>query len=171
MRRPGDCLAGGMTHDRRKSDVATRRPPVRRRRPLPPAIPTPPGAWEIVFDGGSLGNPGKGYGSFDVRVDGQSIRLQREDFGDDITNNQAEYRTLIEAMRWLAGHLGDRASNAHVVVRGDSQLVLNQLNGLWKVKNEGLRTLHEQASMARDAFAGTTLVWQPRARSVERLGH
>lgn len=147
------------------------RPLARRRKPTPANVETPPGAWEIVFDGGSLGNPGKGYGSYDVRTGGSSVRLQREDFGNDVTNNQAEYRTLIEALRWLAAHLGERANDAHVVVRGDSQLVLNQLNGTWRVKNEGLRPLYDEARRLRLAFGKSSLVWQPRAKSVERLGH
>lgn len=127
--------------------------------------------YEIVFDGGALGNPGKGYGSYEITSNGEVVRHVRHDYGDNVTNNQAEYRTLIEALAWLAEHLGERASAAHVLVNGDSQLVLNQLLGRWKVKNEGLRPFHQQASALLRKFGGVDLVWHARSNSVKRLGH
>jgi ribonuclease HI len=127
--------------------------------------------FEIVFDGGALGNPGKGYGSYEITSGGAVIRHQREDYGDNVTNNQAEYQTLIEALRWLAQDLGSATSATSVTVNGDSQLVLNQLLGKWKVKNEGLRPLHREASALIARFQDVSLVWHARANSVKRLGH
>lgn len=128
-------------------------------------------AFHIVFDGGSLGNPGKGYGSYQVTLGDVVVRHQREDYGNRVTNNQAEYLTLIRALQWLVETTGKDAESTRVLVNGDSQLVLNQLLGRWKVKNAGLRTLYEQAARLIQAFAHVDLVWHPRARSVERLGH
>ena len=93
--------------------------------------------FEIVFDGGSLGNPGKGYGSYEITHRGDVLRHTRHEYGDNITNNQAEYQTLIEALKWLASDIGVNAKSAKVVVHGDSLLVINQLTGKWKVKHEG----------------------------------
>lgn len=132
---------------------------------------TKPGSFHIVFDGGSLGNPGEGYGSYQVIQDDVVIRHQRETYGNRVTNNQAEYITLIRALQWLVALTGDGAARTTVRVNGDSQLVLNQLLGRWKVKNAGLRPLYEQASRLVATFACVELVWQPRAKSVERLGH
>ncbi|MDQ3539343.1 MAG: ribonuclease HI family protein [Chloroflexota bacterium] len=132
---------------------------------------TDPAAFHIVFDGGSLGNPGKGYGSYEITLDDTVVRHHREDYGNRVTNNQAEYLTLIRALQWLVETTGEEAARTRVLVNGDSQLVLNQLLGRWKVKNEGLRTLYEQAARLIQAFARVDLVWHPRARSVERLGH
>ena len=128
-------------------------------------------AFEIVFDGGSLGNPGKGYGSYEITSGGAVIRHQREDYGDNVTNNVAEYRTLIEALKWLANELGDEANRATVRVNGDSLLVLNQLMGKWKVKNEGLRPYHREASELIRRFNRVALEWHARSNSVKRLGH
>lgn len=125
----------------------------------------------IVFDGGAIGNPGKGYGSYEITREGQPVRRRREEYGDRVTNNQAEYLTLIHALEWLAGALGGSASSARILVNGDSQLVLNQLLGRWKVKNVGLRELHARASLLVSRFGKVDLVWHPRAKSVERLGH
>lgn len=127
--------------------------------------------FEIVFDGGALGNPGKGYGSYEITAQGTVIRHQREDYGDNVTNNQAEYQTLIEALRWLEQELGAAAAKTRVVVNGDSLLVLNQLLGKWKVKNEGLRPLHREASQLIEKFRDVSLIWHARSNSVKRLGH
>ena len=136
------------------------------------AIPTPtPTRFEIVFDGGSLGNPGKGYGTYEITANGQVVRHQRHDYGDWVTNNEAEYQTLIEALSWLAGALGKESSSTSVLVNGDSQLVLNQLLGRWRVKTETLLPFHQRARSLINEFATVDLVWHGRANSVKRLGH
>jgi probable phosphoglycerate mutase len=128
--------------------------------------------YEIVFDGGALGNPGLGYGSYEITSNGSILRpVHREEYGDNVTNNQAEYRTLIAALRWLADYLGADRASASVLVNGDSQLVLNQLMGRWKVKNEGLRPFWQEARELIAAFGDVQLVWHDRSNSVRRLGH
>jgi probable phosphoglycerate mutase len=128
--------------------------------------------YEIVFDGGSLGNPGLGYGSYEITSEGTILhRVERQEFGQGVTNNQAEYRSLIGALTWLLEHLGDAARTATVSVNGDSQLVLNQLDGKWKVKNEGLKPFFAEASALRKRFGRVTLTWHDRSNSVRRLGH
>ena len=128
--------------------------------------------YEIVFDGGSLGNPGRGYGSYEITSNGSVLRpVHREEYGDNVTNNQAEYRALIAALRWLADTLGPDRAFAKVLVNGDSQLVVNQIMGKWKVKNEGLRPYWQEARELMAAFAEVQLVWHDRSNSVRRLGH
>ncbi len=127
--------------------------------------------YKIVFDGGAIGNPGRGYGSYQISTDQSIVRHCREDYEGRITNNQAEYLTLIESLRWLANDLGPGAAESSVEVWGDSQLVINQILGAWKVRNEGLRPLVEQARAELARFGRTRLTWHPRALSVARLGH
>lgn len=127
--------------------------------------------FEIVFDGGSLGNPGKGYGSYEISQNGEVVRLERLEYGDNITNNQAEYRTLIAALSWLGAELGARRASARVVVHGDSKLVINQVNGTWKVKHENMRPLVAAAKQEIAGFASVQLLWHARVNSVKRLGH
>jgi ribonuclease HI len=131
----------------------------------------PSTSYEIVFDGGALGNPGKGYGSYEITSGGTVIRHQRHEYGNNVTNNQAEYRTLIEALKWLASSLGGSAAGTRVHVNGDSLLVINQLLGKWKVKNEGLRLYHREATDLVRQFQSVALVWHDRSNSVRRLGH
>ncbi len=127
--------------------------------------------YEIVFDGGSLGNPGKGYGSFVIRFGDVEIARERVEFEGRVTNNQAEYRTLIHALARLKADLGTDAASATVRIGGDSQLVINQVNGTWKVKNADLAPLRQQVVEGLRAFRQTTLAWHRRDRSVRELGH
>ncbi len=97
---------------------------------------------EVVayIDGGSRGNPGPaGYG---VRIEAADGALVAE-LGASIgtaTNNVAEYRGLLAALHYLLIH-GYR----HVLVRSDSLLLVQQMLGRYRVKNAGLRPLHEEA--------------------------
>ena len=125
----------------------------------------------ILFDGGAVTNPGKGYGSYEITNRGLVVRHSREEFGDYVTNNQAEYMTLIVALEWLANDLGPDARFTSLLVNGDSQLVLNQVSGKWKVKNEGLIPLKQRAVDAVRLFKSAEFVWHARHHSVRRLGH
>lgn len=101
-------------------------------------------SYVIEADGGSRGNPGPaGYGAV-VRdaADGQILVETAEAIGTQ-TNNVAEYRGLIAGLDALLALAGDGAT---VEVRMDSKLVVEQMAGRWKIKNEGLRPLALQAA-------------------------
>lgn len=127
--------------------------------------------YEIVFDGGSKGNPGLGYGSYEITRNGEVLVHNQEQYGDKVTNNQAEYRTLLHALTWLADHLGADAGSAVIRVHGDSQLVIKQLRGDWKIKDVILRGIAMDTRRQMNRFADVHLNWHPRAMSVLRLGH
>ncbi|MFQ5921591.1 MAG: hypothetical protein ACE5M4_02005, partial [Anaerolineales bacterium] len=97
---------------------------------------------ELIFDGGSVGNPGDSYGSFRWRLADEPLSPpSRRRFGFG-TNNQAEYKALIEGLKSLLDELssnGTSPADVELVIRGDSRLVLKQLAGEWKVKNAALR--------------------------------
>ena len=87
--------------------------------------------YTIIFDGGSRGNPGQGYGSYALRrnEDGK-LRRKRLRFGDQVTSNQAEYQALIAALEDLIGTIekaGRSPGGFSVDIRGDSRLVMRQL--------------------------------------------
>ena len=128
---------------------------------------------ELTFDGGSKGNPGHGYGSFHLACEGQEQVLERLDYGatPPVTNNQAEYLTLIRGLERLQVVRGTDARTTVVVVRGDSLLVINQLLGRWKVNNLGLQPLHRQARELLALFGKRELLWHARQNSVRVLGH
>lgn len=128
----------------------------------------------ITFDGGADPNPGKGYGSFHIVSPTGNTLLERRDYSADgrkMTNNQAEYRTLIEALAFLQTKLADRARVEHVRVDGDSQLVINQVKGTWKVRQEELKPLRTEAARLGASFASIDFRWHRRSNSVRLLGH
>ena len=135
------------------------------------AMATKTGPFAIVFDGGSLGNPGQGYGSFHITAPTGVLAHEQLDFGDRVTNNQAEYRTLIAALERLAADLGGDLSETAVIVNGDSALVVNQVNGDWKVKHPDLAPLHRRAVELLGRFGKSDVRWHRRANSVKVLGH
>ena len=90
-------------------------------------------------DGGSRGNPGPaGYGVRIEQDDGSIVEL-KESLGT-ATNNIAEYNGLLAALRWAVEH--DLAS---LHVRSDSELLVKQMRGEYRVKNPGLLPLYEEA--------------------------
>lgn len=91
-------------------------------------------------DGGSRGNPGPaGYG---VRIEDGSGRLLAELYEalGIATNNVAEYRGLLAALRWAREH-GEKVLR----VRSDSELLVKQMKGIYRVKNPGLQPLYVEA--------------------------
>lgn len=130
--------------------------------------------YEIVFDGGSRGNPGPSYGSFVLQEQGKSpARPVRLEFGE-ATNNEAEYLILIAALENLLSILesqDDSPTRTGLVIRGDSQLVIKQLKGEWKAKKARLRALRDRVHNLLMQFQKVELEHQDREDSVEILGH
>ena len=97
------------------------------------------------IDGGSRGNPGPaGYG---VRIEREDVQRREPMALTELkkalalaTNNVAEYSGLLAALEWAA-------SNGIQVlhIRSDSELLVKQMKGLYRVKNAGLQPLYEQA--------------------------
>jgi ribonuclease HI len=127
--------------------------------------------YQIVFDGGSKGNPGPGYGSFVIVQDDEPVLHEHIGHGDWLTNNEAEYLTLIEALTRLLQIVGDARPETKVSIFGDSQLVINQVNGLWKIKKPELRELRQRVIDLLHEFGGYEVKWHARANSVLVLGH
>jgi ribonuclease HI len=128
--------------------------------------------FEIIFDGGSLGNPGKGYGSFNITRNGEEFDRQIEvQFGDNMTNNQAEYLSLIGALKSIVNNPDTDPNNTDITIRGDSQLVLKQLMGEWKVKHPNMQPLWAEARGILADVKSWRAVWHARSNSVKVLGH
>jgi probable phosphoglycerate mutase len=91
------------------------------------------------IDGGSRGNPGPaGYG-VRIELDDGSIVELKEPLGH-CTNNVAEYNGLLAALRWAHEH-GIRTLR----IKSDSELLVKQMRGEYRVKNPGLQPLYEEA--------------------------
>jgi ribonuclease HI len=127
--------------------------------------------YTVVFDGGSLGNPGKGYGSYEITGPDGTIAARQVQFGNDMTNNQAEFLAVIAALEDLLERVGPGAASLSLAVRGDSQLVIRGLTGEWRVKHPGLQPLHQRAADLLRRFGNVDLAWHSRRESVRTFGH
>ncbi len=143
----------------------------------PPAAKAAPKALQplqVVFDGGSKGNPGQGYGSFHIQAPGRRPQLVRKEYPGRMTNNEAEYATLREALRHILQALdegGRDPASYELDVRGDSELLVKQLTGEYKTKNATLRQEGEEIHRLLRRFGKWHLTWHPREESVALLGH
>jgi probable phosphoglycerate mutase len=94
------------------------------------------------FDGGARGNPGPaGWGAYIVADNGEVLAELSGALGI-ATNNVAEYHGLIAALQWAVDH-----DVTALAVKGDSQLLIEQMRGNYKVKNEGLKPLYLKARL------------------------
>jgi ribonuclease H / adenosylcobalamin/alpha-ribazole phosphatase len=115
----------------------------------------------VEADGGSRGNPGPaGYGAVVLDPDTRAVLAERAEALGEQTNNYAEYRGLLAGLT-AAHELGAK----RVRVRMDSKLVVEQMKGVWQVKNPALRELAREAVALRDLFDEVSFEWVPRAQN------
>ena len=115
----------------------------------------------IEADGGSRGNPGPA-GSGAVLIDSEtgSVLAEIAMFIGVATNNVAEYRAVLAAVD-VANEI---APDAELLVRMDSKLVVEQMSGRWKVKNEGMQDLF-QSMQKSIGSRKITFEWIPREQN------
>jgi ribonuclease HI len=113
-------------------------------------------------DGGARGNPGSaGYGAIIKNQDGQVLAELYAGIGVN-TNNVAEYRGLIAALEWARDH-----GYSRLHVRSDSQLIVQQMLGHYRVKHAGLIPLHQQAQRVAAEVGDVTYEHVRREQNVE----
>ena len=101
--------------------------------------------WHLRCDGGARGNPGPGAFGF-VLIDPHGAEIEaRGEYLGPVTNNVAEYRGLIAGLEAASKH-GVRALEVNL----DSELVVRQMTGQYRVKNGGLKPLHQAACAAAE---------------------
>ena len=112
---------------------------------------------DLYADGGSRGNPGPSAAGFVVQTkDGRVIKQWNKYLGIT-TNNQAEYHACVAGMEWCLRH---GIHELHIYL--DSMLVVNQLKGVYKVKNRDLWTLYESATKLKEKFNKLEITHVPR---------
>src|SRR5512141_3300266 len=120
-----------------------------------------PHPWRLRCDGGSRGNPGPAASAY-VLSDpaGREVEARGEYLGT-ATNNVAEYRALIAGLAAAA-----RAGADPLVIFLDSELVVRQMLGQYKVKNAGLKPLHAEAKLALARLRRVRFSAVPREHNV-----
>lgn len=114
----------------------------------------------VECDGAARGNPGPaGVGVVVSSADGEVLATLAEGIGET-TNNVAEYTAAIEGLRRAA-----EVGATDVLLRSDSRLLVEQLAGRYRVKNERLRALHATAVRLTARFATIAYEHVPRERN------
>jgi ribonuclease HI len=125
---------------------------------------------EIYFDGlcQPINPGGISCYAFIVKSDGKIIYsdygVAGEPFSEDSTNNVAEYTALAKALQWLLAH---NYSTKKIEIKSDSQLVVNQLKGDYKVKAKRIMSLYKQVLLLKNKFQDLQIKWVPREENRE----
>jgi len=97
-------------------------------------------------DGASKGNPGPSAIGFTIEKEGVVIEEYSEYIGET-TNNTAEYIALITSLKRMKN-----LSATDVIIFSDSELAVKQINGIYKVKNKGLKSLFSEVMKLSEEF-------------------
>jgi ribonuclease HI len=114
----------------------------------------------VNFDGGARGNPGPGAIAAVISTPAGEVIDERGLPIGEATNNIAEYRALLLGLE-RARELGGTS----LELIGDSELIVRQVRGEYKVKDAGLRPLHAAVSEALRGFERWTIRNVPRAEN------
>jgi formyltetrahydrofolate-dependent phosphoribosylglycinamide formyltransferase len=116
----------------------------------------------IYTDGGSRGNPGPGAGAYVLKTEAGALIEGRAVFLPETTNNIAEYTGMLEALSAAAKRGADE-----IAVHSDSELLVRQINGQYKVKSENLKDLYARCMERLAGFARWKVVHIPREKNAQ----
>ena len=137
----------------------------------------------FYIDGQSIGNEKSGQArkakiAIAFRWEGAApeaphVKVVSEDVGDK-TNNEAEYHALIRLLSIMESHLtvgqgGISRSMGEVRICSDSELLVKQVSGEYKVKEDRLRKLRDEAKRLLDGMRSVRLEWVPREENLAGL--
>ncbi|MDE1825565.1 MAG: ribonuclease HI family protein [Candidatus Micrarchaeota archaeon] len=114
--------------------------------------------FHIYTDGAARGNPGEsasGYVIFDRR---KRLVARRFFYNGIATNNVAEYLAIVAALKKVSEEIGE----SEAIVVSDSELVVNQLKGNYKVKDSKLKPLYNQAIVLAKSLKKCEFANEPR---------
>ena len=121
---------------------------------------------EIYSDGGARGNPGPAAAAFVIIKHGKIVTNQSRFLGI-ATNNVAEYQGVIMALGWLANN-SKRLSEKSVSFYLDSELVVNQLHGKYKVKSRNIKPLIQKIKVLESEI-GKKISYNSIPRDMNKL--
>jgi ribonuclease HI len=125
---------------------------------------------EIYFDGlcQPINPGGIACYAFVVKRDGKTIYkdydVVGEPFSNQSTNNVAEYAALAKALEWL---IANNLVAEKVEIKSDSQLIVNQLSGNYKVRAKRIIPLYQRVLLLKSKFRDVQIKWVPRKYNKE----
>ena len=116
----------------------------------------------LYTDGASRGNPGPaGAGAMITDAEGATLAEKAVYLGET-TNNQAEYQALLIGLEEAV-----KLAPARLTIRMDSELIVKQLNGEYRVRNRDLMPLHSRARELIGQLAAVEVVHVPREENID----
>ncbi|NDJ54022.1 MAG: reverse transcriptase-like protein [Chloroflexi bacterium] len=103
----------------------------------------------VIFEGGSRGNPGPGYGSYAILRNGRRT-VTRLEFGSPMTLVEASYDTLIKALEAL--HQQNGIADTDLEIRGSNPTVIHQITGDWQARSAHLKARHSRVTDLMQPF-------------------
>lgn len=121
----------------------------------------------IYTDGGARGNPGPAAaGAVFVNERKQPFKKFSQYLGDEVTNNEAEYQAVILALKKFKETFGKKvAKETTVTLKSDSELLVKQLNGQYKIKESNIQDLFLELWNLTIDFAGVKFKHVPREKN------
>lgn len=121
----------------------------------------------VHTDGGARGNPGPAATGFVIEGDAVGKKTGGEYLGE-VTNNEAEYRAVIMALKKLK-HLvsGEKAKDSSVEVHVDSELLERQLNGEYKIKDKNIQNFFVEIWNLKIDFGKVVFKHIPREENAD----
>lgn len=116
----------------------------------------------LYSDGGARGNPGPAAFGYVLRNDAKVVLNKEGKYLGELTNNQAEYQGLIAGLKTALKFKPDQL-NCFL----DSELIVGQMEGDFKVKNEGLKILFKEAQELARKFSEITFNHIERSKNSE----
>jgi len=128
----------------------------------------PENQYILYFDGCSKGNPGLGGAGAVLYKDGLEVWGSSQLVGEKVTNNVAEYTGLIMGLQEVFVR-----QIKSILVRGDSQLVIKQMKGEYKVKSSSLVEYYQQAKLLESYFdkIGFEHVYRDKNKRADELSN
>ncbi len=115
----------------------------------------------IYTDGAARGNPGESASGYIIYGDGEEILKKHEEYNGIKTNNYAEYNAIMLALDWCLKNMGD-PKELDITLYSDSQLVVKQLNGIYKVKSPDMVELNDRTKMMIKNLGSFKIINVPR---------
>ena len=120
----------------------------------------------MYTDGGSRGNPGKAaIGVAIYNTSGAVIKKYGQYLGDPFTNNEAEYHAVISGLKTLLAMPEFASKETALEVRSDSQLLVNQVSGTFKIKQEHIRAFVVTIHKLIEQFGAVKFISIPREQN------
>ena len=113
---------------------------------------------KLFTDGGSRGNPGPAATGVVILDMENNVVKKSSNYLGETTNNQAEYQALLEGLQ-LAESLGIKELSVYM----DSELIVKQINGIYKIKNADLKPHYDKVQDLAGRFKEVTFTHVPRA--------